>query len=154
MLIEASGGPIVTKAELFTEYASYHTDRRNRACHAVGIPLIVLGVLGLFSLIKLGPIDLAIPVAVLVLIYYATLTVRGALISLIAFAILYVIAIRLPWQADVAAFVLGWIFQLVGHRYEGNKPKFLENLTYLLIGPLYFFDHVVERATRPRTKPA
>jgi uncharacterized membrane protein YGL010W len=144
----------VTKTELFTEYASYHTDRRNRACHAVGIPLIVLGVLGLFSLIKLDPIDLAIPVAVLVLIYYATLTVRGALISLAAFAILYVVAVRLPWQADVAAFVLGWIFQLIGHRYEGNKPKFLENLTYLLIGPLYFFDHIVDRTTRPRAKPA
>lgn len=135
----------MTKTELFAEYGSYHADKRNRACHAVGIPLIVLGVLGLFSSIKLGPIDLAIPVAIVVLAYYASLTVRGALISLVAFAVLYVIAARLSWQLDVAAFVVGWVFQLIGHRFEGNKPKFLENLTYLSIGPLYFFDHVFER---------
>lgn len=138
----------MTKTELFTEYGSYHTDRRNRMCHAVGIPLIVLGVLGLFSLVKLGPVDLAMPIAVIVLAYYATLTVRGALISLVAFAVLYLIAVRLTWPLDLAAFVVGWVFQLVGHRFEGNEPKFLENLTYLLIGPLYFFDHVFERTLR------
>jgi uncharacterized membrane protein YGL010W len=117
-------------------------------CHAVGIPLIVLGVLGLLTLVKLGPADLAMPVAAIVLAYYATLTVRGALVSLVAFALLYLIAVRLTWPLDLAAFLVGWIFQLVGHRLEGNKPKFLENLTYLLIGPLYFFDHVIERTFR------
>jgi uncharacterized membrane protein YGL010W len=138
----------MTKTELFTEYGSYHTDPRNRMCHAVGIPLIVLGVLGLLTLVKLGPADLAMPVAAIVLAYYATLTVRGALVSLVAFALLYLIAVRLTWPLDLAAFLVGWIFQLVGHRLEGNKPKFLENLTYLLIGPLYFFDHVIERTFR------
>lgn len=30
----------------------------------------------------------------------------------------------------MAAFILGWGFQLIGHRYEGNKPKFLTNMVY------------------------
>jgi len=134
----------MTKTELYAEYGSYHADPRNRLCHAFGIPLIVLGVLGLLASVHLGPIDLAIPVAALVLIYYATVSPRGALISLVLFAALYVVAVHLSWAPSVAAFVAGWVFQLAGHRMEGNKPKFLDNLTYLAIGPLYFFEETYQ----------
>lgn len=134
----------MTKTELFTEYGSYHMDRRNRVFHAFGIPLIVLGIMGLAHLLALGPVDLAAVAAIAVLIYYGVLDPRGALLSTIVFAILYLIAIRLPWQVSLAAFILGWVFQLVGHRFEGTKPKFLENLVYLLIGPLYIFEETFD----------
>ncbi len=134
----------MNKSELFSEYGAYHSDRRNRLCHAFGIPSIVLGILGLMSLVRLGPVDLAVVAAIAVLIYYAALDLRGALLSLIVFAILYAVAIRLPWQANLGAFILGWVFQLAGHRLEGTKPKFLENLVYLLIGPLYIFEEVFD----------
>lgn len=130
----------MTKDELFREYGSYHADNRNRACHAVGIPLIVLGIMGLAHQVALGPVDLAILVAIAVLMYYAVLDLRGALLSTVIFAALYLIAIRLSWQVNLGAFILGWVFQLIGHRFEGTKPKFLENLVYLLIGPLYIFE--------------
>ena len=134
----------MTKAELFTEYASYHADRRNRACHAAGIPLILLGTMGVLHLGGVGPVDLAMVAGVATLAYYASIDVRGALICAAVFAILYFVAVRIPWQIDAAAFVIGWVFQLVGHRFEGTKPKFLENLIYLLIGPLYFFEEVFD----------
>ncbi len=132
----------MTKEQLYADYAGYHQDIRTRRAHAFGIPLIVLGLLGLFHacpLLRIGPVDLAVLTAVAVLLYYVALDIRGALISAVAFAILYGVAVHLSWELSVGAFVLGWIFQLVGHRFEGNKPKFLENLVYLLIGPLYFF---------------
>jgi len=134
----------MTKAELFTEYASYHADRRNRVCHAIGIPLILLGLMGLLHLVVLGPIDLAIVAGVATLLYYASIDPRGAIISTVLFAIIYLIGVRLPWQPALAAFVIGWVFQLIGHRFEGTKPKFLENLVYLLIGPLYFFEETFD----------
>jgi uncharacterized membrane protein YGL010W len=134
----------MTKAKLFTEYASYHADGRNRLCHAIGIPLILLGIMGVLRLAVVGPIDLAIVAGVVTLLYYAKIDPRGALISTVAFAILYFVALRVPWQIAAAAFVIGWIFQLVGHRFEGTKPKFLENFIYLLIGPLYFFEEVFD----------
>lgn len=137
---------IVTKSELFREYGAYHADGRNRVCHAFGIPLIVLGVMGLLHLIRIGPIDLAIVVSVIVLIYYATVDVRGAILSACAFAILYYGGIHCSWQVSLSAFVVGWILQLVGHRFEGTKPKFLENLVYLLIGPLYIFEELFDAA--------
>jgi uncharacterized membrane protein YGL010W len=134
----------VTKTELFTEYAAYHADRRNRACHAVGIPLIILGIMGVAHLAALGPLDLAIVGGAATLLYYFAIDPRGALISTVLFAVMYEIAIRLPWQVALAALVIGWVFQLVGHRFEGTKPKFLENIVYLLIGPLYFFEETFD----------
>lgn len=130
----------MTKDELFTEYGSYHADRRNRICHAVGIPLIVLGLMGLGALVRFEPVDLAIVAAIAVAAYYATLDVRGALLALGIFAVLYFAGLHLTWPMSLAAFAIGWVFQLVGHRFEGSKPKFLENLVYLLVGPLYIFE--------------
>ena len=140
----------MTKTELFTEYASYHSDRRNRTCHVIGIPLIVLGILGLMSMVRLGPVNLAIVAAAATLIYYAAIDVRGAVISLVVFVVLYLVAVRLTWELNLAAFILGWVFQLIGHRFEGTKPKFLENLIYLLIGPLYIFEEVLGAIVRPK----
>jgi uncharacterized membrane protein YGL010W len=133
----------MTREQLYAEYARYHTDARNRRCHFLGIPLIVLGLLGLLALVRVGPVDLAVLAAVVVLLYYVSLDPRGAAVSLVAFAVLYEVAVRLPWELLVGALVLGWVFQLIGHRFEGNKPKFMENLVYLLIGPLYFFMEVI-----------
>jgi uncharacterized membrane protein YGL010W len=140
------------KDQLYADYAGYHQDVRNRRAHAVGIPLIVLGLLGLLHAcpIRIGFVDLAVLTAIAVLLYYVALDVRGALISAIAFAILYGIAMHLSWEVSVGAFILGWGFQLVGHRLEGNKPKFLENLVYLFIGPLYFFQELFNSLTFSR----
>lgn len=139
----------MTIQQLYADYAGYHQDIRNRRAHSVGIPFIVLGLLGLFHAcpIRIGPVDLAVVAAIAVLLYYVALDVRGALITGIAFAILYGVAMHLSWEVSAGAFILGWIFQLVGHRFEGNKPKFLENLVYLLIGPLYFFQELFDSLT-------
>lgn len=137
-----------SKARLFSEYASYHNDPRNRACHALGIPLIVAGLLGLTAEIRIGSVNLAIVLAVLTLVYYVAIDRRGAFVALLVFAALYTIATRLEWQIDAALFVAGWVFQLVGHRIEGTKPKFLENLIYLLVGPLYIFEEGVDALAR------
>lgn len=46
------------------------------------------------------------------------------------------------WRWALVLFVVGWIFQFVGHAIEGNQPAFLKNPVYLLIGPLW----IVRRA--------
>jgi uncharacterized membrane protein YGL010W len=51
------------------------------------------------------------------------------------------IVISLPlvffnWRWAVGLFVLGWVFQFIGHAIEGNQPAFFKNPVYLLIGPL------------------
>ena len=45
---------------------------------------------------------------------------------------------RAALGAAAALFVLGWVFQFVGHlRYEHNRPAFARNLVHLIVGPLW-----------------
>jgi len=37
----------------------------------------------------------------------------------------------------VGLFVLGWTIQFVGHYFEGRKPAFVDDLSGLIIGPLF-----------------
>lgn len=43
---------------------------------------------------------------------------------------------NLGWLA-LGVFVVAWIAQFIGHKFEGRKPSFLTDLTYLLIGPAW-----------------
>src|SRR5579864_6718608 len=38
------------------------------------------------------------------------------------------------WPIAVALFVVGWIFQFVGHAFEGKPPEFLSDWRFLLVG--------------------
>ncbi|HKP73731.1 MAG TPA: DUF962 domain-containing protein [Pyrinomonadaceae bacterium] len=41
------------------------------------------------------------------------------------------------WRWALALFVVGWIFQFVGHIIEGNQPAFFRNPVYLVVGPVW-----------------
>ena len=42
-------------------------------------------------------------------------------------------------------FILAWIGQFIGHKIEGQKPSFLEDIQFLLIGPLWLLSFVYQR---------
>jgi uncharacterized membrane protein YGL010W len=41
------------------------------------------------------------------------------------------------WRWALVLFIVGWVFQFVGHLIEGNQPAFFRNPVYLIIGPLW-----------------
>ena len=43
----------------------------------------------------------------------------------------------LSWQWALGLFIVGWLFQFMGHAIEGNQPAFFRNPVYLLVGPLW-----------------
>src|ERR1044071_9486404 len=43
------------------------------------------------------------------------------------------------WRWALGLFVLGWVFQFVGHAIEGNSPAFFRNPVYLIVGPVWLF---------------
>ena len=49
------------------------------------------------------------------------------------------------WAASgTALFIVGWIFQFVGHvAYEHRKPAFADDLIGLIIGPLFVLAEIV-----------
>ncbi|HXE91627.1 MAG TPA: DUF962 domain-containing protein [Terriglobales bacterium] len=38
------------------------------------------------------------------------------------------------WKLAVALFVVGWIFQFVGHAFEGKPPEFFKDPRFLFVG--------------------
>ena len=74
------------------------------------------------------------------LVYYARLSVvfllSMAVVSAVGLALVHAMGPNvLPISA--AIFVLAWIAQFVGHKIEGRKPSFFEDLQYLWVGPLF-----------------
>jgi uncharacterized membrane protein YGL010W len=66
------------------------------------------------------------------------------------------IVISLPlfffsWRWALVLFVIGWVFQFIGHMIEGNQPAFFRNPVYLLVGPWWLVRRV---ATTLRSKPS
>jgi uncharacterized membrane protein YGL010W len=135
---------------LFAEYGAYHTDKRNRLCHEIGIPLIVLGIEALVRALPHGG-GFALLITILLCAYYLVLAGVEAIVTVVAMVALWYLAGFIGWPWGVAAFVVGWIFQFVGHAYEGRKPAFLTNLVHLLVGPLWI-GHLL--TTRPSSSSA
>ncbi|HEX3463285.1 MAG TPA: Mpo1-like protein [Candidatus Elarobacter sp.] len=143
---------MTSQGSLFDDYAAYHRDRRNLICHEIGIPLIVLAIVALLRLVTLPPSGgtLAALALVATILYYVIAfgrTQRAAVvIAAIGLVILYYVAAYVTWPWAIGLFVAGWIFQFIGHAYEGKSPAFLTNLLHLLVGPLWVASHLVPRS--------
>ena len=42
-------------------------------------------------------------------------------------------------------FVVAWIGQFIGHKIEGKKPSFLQDLQFLLIGPAWLMSFIFKK---------
>lgn len=125
---------------LFADYASHHQTKANKWFHRFGIPLIMLSLIGMLTRMPIA----AIAVIVASEIVYAILDWRLAAIMLAVSAAFYFIGAALPFWINVALFVIGWIFQFVGHSvYEKRSPAFLTNALHFLVGPLWILNDVV-----------
>ena len=132
-----------------TQYAAYHRDRRNISTHFAGIPLIMFALIVALAALsfELGTVHLtaAAIFCAAVAIYYLVLDrALGLAMAVVLFLMCAgaseLIArlgtgTALGWAAFL--FVAGWVLQLLGHRYEGMKPAFLDDAKQLLIGPLF-----------------
>ncbi len=131
---------------LLSDYAGAHRTRGNIACHAVGITLILFGILSMLGAIRIVPPWTAAEVLLGVSFgYYLTLDVVLGVAVTIASGVVD-LAARLAgnWRIGAAAFVVGWIFQGIGHAvYEKRKPAFLDNLVHLLIGPAFLVNEAL-----------
>ncbi|MCC2633158.1 MAG: hypothetical protein K0S48_1044 [Ramlibacter sp.] len=123
--------------QLLAHYEESHRHPTNERIHFVAIPLIMLSLLGL--LFAAHPWA-AYAFAAASMVYYARLSA----VFLLAMAALSVIGLALVHAMgkhvlilSAAIFVGAWIAQFVGHKLEGRKPSFFEDLQYLWVGPIF-----------------
>ena len=38
------------------------------------------------------------------------------------------------WPVPLGLFVVGWVFQFIGHAFEGKPPEFLKDWRFLFVG--------------------
>jgi uncharacterized membrane protein YGL010W len=123
--------------QLLAHYGESHRNPRNEVIHFIAIPLILLSLLGLMYAAHPW---VAYAFAAASMVYY----IRLSLVFLIAMAVvsgLALLVIRAMGDQvlpiSIAIFVGAWIAQFVGHKIEGKKPSFFEDLQYLWVGPLF-----------------
>ena len=136
-------------ADLLTQYAEYHRDRRNIISHFVGVPMIVfaVGVLLARPAFMLGGLALtpAWMVFAVVTLWYLT---RGELLLGVSVSLgvglLLLLGERVAqgttttWLAwGLSMFAAGWLIQFIGHWYEGRKPAFVDDIVGLVVAPMF-----------------
>ncbi len=137
------------------QYGESHQNPTNKTIHWICIPLIMVSLLGMACALPipgttrwlhLGTIGSALAIA-----YYFVLSPRlalgmigiaGAMLALVAEMATWSIPL---WALSVGVFVAAWVGQFVGHKIEGKKPSFFEDLQFLLIGPLWLLADLYRR---------
>lgn len=157
-----------TKSEvdmLFDKYAESHQNHTNETIHWICVPLIVFSLLGLVWAIPFPHLEFlgryngyvnwaSFLIAFAVYYYYRLSPVMSYLMLLLIFG-MSILIVQLEkveaaggpalWLVCLVIFVLAWIGQFIGHKIEGKKPSFLEDVKFLLIGPIWLLHFICKK---------
>ena len=140
-----------------SEYGVSHQNPLNKKIHKVCVPVIMLSIIGLFWSITIPSFFTTIPYlnwATLFiagcLIFYASLNLKMFLGMLIQTILMIYLTIQFEktgslLSISIILFIIAWIFQFYGHKIEGKKPSFMQDLAFLLIGPLWVQKAIFEK---------
>ncbi|HEY0333414.1 MAG TPA: Mpo1-like protein [Stenotrophomonas sp.] len=142
----------------FASYSGDHRNALNQRIHVIAVPAILWSVVALLWCIPVGGTLLRSGVwAALAMfcawMFYNRLS-RSMGLGMLAVFFFSACLCRLLeariglsnllWLA-IGVFVVAWIAQFIGHKFEGRKPSFLTDLVYLLIGPAWVLAKVYRR---------
>jgi uncharacterized membrane protein YGL010W len=131
---------------LIAKYSESHLHPVNEIIHFICVPAIMFSILGFLWAVH--PMA-AIALTVASLIYYFMLSNSFAIGMLIMSGVMLWALSMLPqtfvWQSSLAIFVIAWIGQFIGHKVEGKKPSFFDDVRFLLIGPLFVLSFLYRR---------
>jgi len=123
--------------QLLAHYEASHRNPTNEIIHFIAIPLIMLSLVGM--MFALHPY-MAYAFIAASMVYYMRLSlvflVTMLLWSALSVALLFAMG-SLVLELSVAIFIGAWILQFIGHKLEGKKPSFFEDIQYLWVGPLF-----------------
>jgi uncharacterized membrane protein YGL010W len=142
----------------FNKYAESHQNPTNKIIHWICVPLIVFSILGLVWAIPFPQLDFlgryngfvnwaSFLIAFSIYYYFKLSPVLSYLMLLVIgfFSAGIVTLEKLHtsnnwppmYQVCLLIFVASWIGQFIGHKIEGKKPSFLDDIKFLLIGPIW-----------------
>lgn len=123
--------------QLLAHYEESHRNPKNELIHFIAIPLIMLSLVGMMFAIHPYVAYAFIAAS---MVYYLRLSlvffVTMLLWSVLSVGVLFAME-PLVLELSVAIFIGAWVMQFVGHKLEGKKPSFFEDIQYLWVGPLF-----------------
>ncbi len=142
-------------------YSEDHRNDTNQIIHWICVPIIVWSVVAALWVIPVPSMIARTGLwaglaAVAAVAFYLRLSRPLGLAMLVFFVALMALthwlygllgATTLLWTA-IGAFVIAWVAQFIGHEFEGKRPSFLTDLTYLLIGPLWLMSKLFRKMGR------
>lgn len=153
-----------TVSQWFEEYGESHQDETNKLIHWICVPLIFFSTYGLVASIPADFLQETVPLSVApyahygnillipVLLFYLRLSWKlflGMLVySLICVFLVQVINVNYGeslWLISAILFVISWVVQIIGHKIEGEKPSFVKDLQFLLIGPAWVISFIYNK---------
>lgn len=122
--------------EWLMAYAESHQNPTNKMIHNICVPVIFFVVVAL--LWKLS-FFIWLPIAALAVGFYFLLDAKLVVPSavMIGGCTLLQMLFGFGWITLIVVFALAWAGQFYGHKLEGAKPSFFDDLKFLLIGPLW-----------------
>ena len=151
-----------SKEQFINAYAESHQNPVNQISHFICVTVIVFCSLGILWCVPVGQwlglpaniapwVNMATIGGVLSGIFYARLGLKTLLAMTVWFGIsiagIYAMqSAGLPvlW-ISIAVWIAAWIGQFYGHKVEGAKPSFADDLVFLLIGPLFVMHEIKHR---------
>ena len=130
---------------LLAHYGQSHQHPVNEVIHFIAIPLIMFSLVGLLFL--LHPY-VAYAFVGASMVYYARLSMAFLITMMVGSLLVLALIQRIGpslLPLCVTVFVGAWVMQFVGHKLEGKKPSFLEDIQYLWVGPLFVLSKLFER---------
>jgi uncharacterized membrane protein YGL010W len=151
----------------FDKYSESHQNHTNEIIHWICVPSIVFSLFGLIWAIPFPHIEIlgkyngyvnwaSFLIAFSIYYYYKLSPVLSYfMLLLIMFFSAGIVTLEKMhntagwpqmWEVCLGIFVLAWIGQFIGHKIEGKKPSFLDDLKFLLIGPIWLLHFVLKKA--------
>ena len=147
--------------EWLDAYGESHKNSTNKAIHWVCVPVITFTLLGLLSLVNYSfiinngsyNINLAGILIIIAVLFYLRLSISlsigmvlftGICMHFITeFGDTYTNQELLKYY--IITFIIAWIGQFIGHKIEGKKPSFFEDIQFLLIGPAWLLSFIYKK---------
>ncbi|MBH0065454.1 DUF962 domain-containing protein [Psychrobacter sp. SZ93C1] len=133
-----------TLEQWLSEYSISHQNLVNKKIHWLCVPTIFVSLLGVGMSLSVW---FTLVLSALVLLFYIRLSTPLFLAMGIFILICLSVMVFLPWGFKVWAgiFIVAWIGQFIGHKIEGEKPSFFKDLQFLLIGPAWVANSLMQR---------
>ena len=133
----------MNEAAIISTYSSSHQNPTNQLIHFVCVPVIFFNVVALmYALLPVYAV--AAFVAGSMIFYFRSMRSFVPHMIVLYGLVLGTCALLAGYKwfvgANVIAFVVAWIGQFWGHKIEGKKPSFFQDIFFLLVGPAWVME--------------